>query len=123
MPLFPPPPRFSPPVLLLALALGVPLAAIASAADRPAVSFRNDVQAVLSKAGCNMGVCHGNKNGKGGFKLSLRGEDSAFDFAVLTRDLSGRRTNPLEPDQSLVLRKPTMQLPHEGGRRFDADSP
>jgi len=23
--------------------------------------------AVLSKAGCNMGTCHGNANGKGGF--------------------------------------------------------
>ena len=39
-----------------------------------------------------MGVCHGNKNGKGGFKLSLRGEDSAFDFAVLTRDVGAART-------------------------------
>ena len=36
-------------------------------------SFRNDVMAVLAKAGCNAGACHGNKNGKGGFKLSLRG--------------------------------------------------
>ena len=26
------------------------------------VSFRNDVMAVLSKAGCNAGTCHGNKN-------------------------------------------------------------
>lgn len=90
---------------------------------RPAaVSFRADVMAVLSKAGCNLGVCHGNKNGKGGFKLSLRGEDPEWDFAALTRDLSGRRGNPVEPDQSLLLLKPTMQVPHEGGRRFKTDS-
>ena len=38
------------------------------------VSFRNDVMAVLSKAGCNAGACHGNQNGKGGLKLSLRGD-------------------------------------------------
>ncbi|HUG92121.1 MAG TPA: DUF1549 and DUF1553 domain-containing protein [Planctomycetaceae bacterium] len=87
------------------------------------VSFRNDVMAVLSKSGCNMGVCHGNKNGKGGFKLSLRGEDPAFDFSVLTRDVSARRTNLLDPEQSLILLKPTMHVPHEGGRRFEAGSP
>jgi hypothetical protein len=98
--------------------------AILSAADiaQPKVTFRNDVMAVLSKAGCNMGVCHGNKNGKGGFKLSLRGEDPPWDFAVLSRDLSGRRINPLEPDSSLVLLKATMQVPHEGARRFTASS-
>ncbi|HEY2250407.1 MAG TPA: DUF1549 and DUF1553 domain-containing protein [Planctomycetaceae bacterium] len=87
------------------------------------VSFRNDVMAVLSKAGCNMGVCHGNKFGKGGFKLSLRGEDPQWDFDVLTRDQSARRINPLEPDSSLLLLKATMQVPHQGARRFTASSP
>lgn len=86
------------------------------------ISFRNDVMAVLSKAGCNMGVCHGNKNGKAGFKLSLRGQNPAFDYEILSRDLSGRRTNPMDPERSLILLKPTMQVPHEGGRRFDVDS-
>ena len=52
------------------------------------VSFRNDVMAVLSKAGCNAGACHGNKNGKGGFKLSLRGQDPDLDYDALTRDVS-----------------------------------
>src|SRR5688572_3414918 len=60
------------------------------------VSFRNDVMAVLSKAGCNAGTCHGNKSGKGGFKLSLRGQDPDLDYLVLTRDLFARRANPLE---------------------------
>src|SRR5262245_18845355 len=55
------------------------------------VSFRNEIMAVLSKAGCNQGACHGNQNGKNGFKLSLRGEDAAFDFKSLTRDTFGRR--------------------------------
>ena len=86
------------------------------------VSFRNDVMAVFAKAGCNAGACHGNKNGKGGFKLSLRGQDPDFDYAVLTRDLFARRTNLIDPDHSLVLLKPTTQVPHEGGLRFRTDS-
>jgi hypothetical protein len=79
--------------------------------------------AVLSKAGCNAGTCHGNLNGKGGFKLSLRGENPALDFRALARDQMGRRVNTFDPDQSLLLRKATMQLAHEGGKRFDANSP
>ena len=42
----------------------------------PAVwSFRNDVQPVLTKMGCNSGPCHGAAAGKNGFKLTLRGYD------------------------------------------------
>jgi hypothetical protein len=86
------------------------------------VSFRNDVMAALSKAGCNLGTCHGNARGKGGFQISLRGQDPARDYIVLTRDWLTRRTNPSQPDQSLLLLKPTMQVAHEGGRRFDVGS-
>src|SRR5882672_1777584 len=86
------------------------------------VSFRNDVMAVLSKAGCSAGTCHGNKNGKGGFKLSLRGQDPDLDHLSLTRDLFSRRVSPLEPEQSLVLLKPTTQIAHEGGLRFKKSS-
>jgi hypothetical protein len=86
------------------------------------LSFRNDVMAVLSKAGCNAGTCHGNFNGKNGFRLSLRGEDSAFDLDSLARDTQGRRVCPLDPAASLVLRKPTGQVPHEGGVRFARES-
>ncbi len=86
------------------------------------VRFRNEVMAVLSRAGCNMGACHGNFNGKGGLRLSLRGQDPAADFATLTRDLLGRRLDRLRPDDSLLLSKPTMRLPHEGGQRFARDS-
>jgi len=90
--------------------------------DLSQISFRNDVMAVLSKAGCNAGACHGNKNGKGGFKLSLRGQDPDFDYAALTRDLFGRRVDLMDPDRSLMLLKPTAQLSHEGGQRFRTDS-
>src|SRR5467141_2455119 len=109
----------------LAPLLGAVLASFIAptVADAQLVTFRNDVMAVLSKAGCNQGTCHGNQNGKNGFKLSLRGEDPAFDLAVLTRDMLGRRTNRLRRADSLLLLKPTASIPHEGGRRFRVHSP
>src|SRR5580698_2544647 len=85
------------------------------------VSFRNEVMAVLSRGGCNAGACHGNQNGKNGFKLSLRGQDAEFDFNSLTRDTQGRRTDRLNPADSLLLTKPTGSVPHEGGKRFAVD--
>jgi hypothetical protein len=86
------------------------------------VSFRNEVMAVLSRAGCNQGICHGNLNGRGGFKLSLRGQDIDFDRAALTRDSLGRRANTQNPDASLLLLKATGQIAHEGGPRFARSS-
>lgn len=86
------------------------------------VSFRNDVMAVLSRGGCNQGACHGNQNGKNGFKLSLRGQDPEFDYASLTREMFGRRTDALTPADSLILLKATGSVPHEGGQRFPVGS-
>src|SRR6185295_10717174 len=60
-----------------------------AAADR--ITFDTEVMAVLSKAGCNLGTCHGNANGKGGFKLSLRGDDPAADYLALLRQVDQRR--------------------------------
>src|SRR5437762_14164588 len=93
--------------------VGFPSASVA--AD---VSFEREVMAVLSRAGCNAGACHGNLNGKGGFKLSLRGEDAAFDFSTLTRDMLARRIDRQRPERSLLLLKTTGGIPHEGGIRF-----
>ncbi len=78
--------------------------------------------AVLSKAGCNLGACHGNLNGKGGFKLSLRGENPAADYESLLRQADQRRVNLLEPEASLILQKPTGQVVHQGGLRFNRES-
>jgi Protein of unknown function (DUF1549)/Protein of unknown function (DUF1553) len=82
------------------------------------VSYRLDVTSVLSKAGCNAGACHGNLNGKGGFRLSLRGDDPAFDVVSLTREALARRVDRIQPMRSLIYLKPTGQEPHEGGLRF-----
>lgn len=83
-------------------------------------SFRTDVMAAISKAGCNLGTCHGNATGKGGFKLSLRGQDLDFDYAALTRDAAGRRVNIFSADESLLLQKGANKLAHEGGKKLDA---
>ncbi len=108
---------------MLRCLLSVVLLVMSAASSRADVTFDRDIMAVLAKAGCNMGTCHGNLNGKGGFKLSLRGADPSFDYASLTRGLGSRRMNRTEPDASLLLLKPIMQVPHEGGRRFEVDSP
>lgn len=104
-------------VRLGSLVATVPVHVGRSARARP-TSFRRDVAPVLSRAGCNMGTCHGNLNGKGGFKLSLRGDDPAADFLAITHDAQGRRLDLVRPAASLILTKPTGRIAHEGGRRF-----
>ncbi len=84
--------------------------------------FRNHVQSVFSKAGCNSGPCHGALAGKGGFKLSLRGYDTDRDYWTITREARGRRIELLSPARSLLLTKPTGAVSHKGGVRFDPDS-
>jgi hypothetical protein len=90
-------------------------------ADEP-WSFRHDVQTVLTKAGCNMGACHGAQAGKRGFKLALRGYDHVMDYNTLTRQAKGRRVSLADPARSLILLKATGAIPHGGGTRFDDDS-
>jgi hypothetical protein len=89
--------------------------------NRP-VSFANDVMPILAKAGCNSGACHGSASGKKGFKISLRGYDPATDYITLTRGTEARRLNLNQPERSLLLLKPTGQVPHEGGKRFSPKS-
>ncbi|MCO8120725.1 DUF1553 domain-containing protein [Stieleria sp. TO1_6] len=95
---------------------------VSDAVAAPGYSFRNDVQSVLSKNGCNMGACHGALSGKGGFRLSLLGYDSEADFLSISRQARGRRIEMGDPGRSLLLAKPTGALPHKGGLRLDVDS-
>jgi len=96
---------------------------VVGATPRPTVpSFRNDVEPVLAKAGCNSGACHGALAGKGGFKLTLRGYDPWIDYYNITRHNQGRRIELADPGRSLLLAKPTGAIPHKGGLRFDTDS-
>ncbi|MEQ1851016.1 MAG: hypothetical protein ABMA01_05420, partial [Chthoniobacteraceae bacterium] len=71
--------------------------------DAVKVDFIRDVNPVMTKLGCNAGTCHGAKDGKYGFKLSLRGYDPIYDVRSLKDDLAGRRLNVASPDDSLML--------------------
>lgn len=87
--------------------------------DKPQpVSFRHDFIAALNVAGCNAGACHGIPSGRGGFKLSLRGYDPAADFVELTHSALDRRTNRLDPEASLILKKGVGLVAHAGGPKL-----
>jgi len=86
-------------------------------------SYVRDVNPVLGKLGCNAGTCHGSKDGKNGFKLSLRGYDPKYDHRALTDDVFARRFNRAAPEQSLMLLKPTGVVPHVGGALVQPGEP
>lgn len=96
---------------------------VAGAQTSPQISFLRDVQPALSRMGCNAGTCHGAKDGKAGFKLSLRGYDPQYDHIALTDDIGARRFNRAAPDQSLMLLKATGGIPHVGGVRTNVGDP
>ncbi len=86
------------------------------------VHFGREVEPLLSRYGCNAGGCHGKASGQNGFKLSLFGFDTAFDFAALTAEARGRRIATSNPEGSLLLLKAIGKAPHGGGRRFEPGS-
>lgn len=96
---------------------------VANATQPYEPGFVRDIQPALSKMGCNQGTCHGAKDGKGGFKLSLRGYDPIYDHRALTDDINARRFNRAAPDQSLMLLKATGSIPHVGGVRTQVGDP
>ena len=109
-------------VSLLALTASVAVPVHAATAEESRANFLRDVMPILNNTGCTAGACHGAAKGKNGFKLSLRGYDPEFDYGALLFEVSGRRFNRAVPEASLMLSKPTMRVPHEGGQRFEEGS-
>ena len=99
----------------------IPVTVTGIAANTP-ISYIRDVAPVMSKVGCNAGTCHGSKDGKNGFKLSLRGYDPIYDLRALTDDHGSRRVNLASPDDSLMMLKATGAVPHVGGQVVKQDS-
>lgn len=97
----------------------VPIETVAAATTKNAAAtadYIRDVNPALTKLGCNAGTCHGAKDGKKGFKLSLRGYDPLYDIRALTDDHASRRVSVASPADSLMLLKATAAVPHEGGQ-------
>lgn len=84
--------------------------------------FLKDVAPILDKQGCSAGLCHGKFGGQGGLNLSLLTLNPESDYEPIVHHNRGRRINLLEPEQSLLYLKPTGQIPHEGGMRFEPNS-
>ncbi|WP_437203093.1 DUF1549 domain-containing protein [Planctomicrobium sp. SH664] len=97
--------------------LRVQVPVVVKSVDQPQeLNFVRDVNPVLTRVGCNQGTCHGAKDGKNGFKLSLRGYDPLMDLRSFTDDLKSRRTNVAAPENSLILMKASGVVPHVGGQ-------
>lgn len=112
------PPR---PAIATLLCLNVFVGSALRGAEPP-VSFTNDVMPVLMKAGCASGNCHAKPEGQNNFKLSVFGYDPAHDYREIVQDDRGRRLFPAAPEESLLLKKATGAVPHEGGQRIQPDS-
>jgi hypothetical protein len=87
------------------------------------VNFNTDVQPVLTKFACNSGGCHGAALGRGGFRLSLFGFDSQFDYDQIVRSSEGRRVVVNDPEKSILLAKPALVMEHGGGEKLKLGSP
>ena len=103
------------------------------AADRPPLSFAWDVERVLTRRGCNDSHCHGGVKGRGGFKLSLYGIYPEEDYRWIVRGGTYQVLSPEpgteipridreEPEKSLLLRKPALAEPHQGGLQLPLES-
>ncbi len=100
----------------------------------PPFSFQHDIGGILTKRGCNDSSCHAGVKGRGGFKLSLNALDPKEDYRwivkggtyqVMSMESAGPETPRVDlsqPENSLLLRKPTLLLPHGGGERLTAES-
>jgi hypothetical protein len=87
-----------------------------------AVRFSPDIISVLTIKGCNSSSCHGSPAGQNGFKLSLYGYDIDADYEMIVKKHDGRRVNLRNPEDSLILEKPSFRAPHGGGRVMPPDS-
>ena len=97
--------------------------AVAPADKDARLSFVGDVLPILAKAGCAGGSCHAKPQGQNGFSLSVFSFDPKSDYREVVKDQRGRRVFPALPVESLLLKKPTLAVEHEGGKRLEVGSP
>jgi hypothetical protein len=102
------------------LALGYALETVAQESKE---SFELEILPLLTKHGCNSGACHGAVAGRGYFFLSLWGSDPKADYEQIVHAFGSRRIRYQVPEESLLIAKPSGRLAHQGGERFDPESP
>lgn len=90
--------------------------------DAKPLHFANDIEPILSRHGCNSGGCHGRASGQNGFRLSLFGFDTAFDYNAIVKEARGRRIFAAAAESSLILTKASGVVAHGGGRRLTPES-
>lgn len=110
-------------VCIWALAIAGLALPLRGSAQKQPPEFLRDVAPILDKAGCSVAACHGKFGGRGGFQLSLLTLSPEDDYEPIVYGGRGRRVNFAAPEKSLILLKPTMQVPHGGGQRFTVGSP
>jgi hypothetical protein len=91
---------------------------VAGVEEQPKIGFDSHIRPILSRLGCNAGACHASQFGKGGFVLSVVGFDPDLDYNAMVRDRQQRRVSLVQPEESLLLRKPTLQVAHGGGKKL-----
>jgi hypothetical protein len=87
------------------------------------LSFVNDIQPILTKAGCNAGACHAKAvTGQRGFRLSVLGFEPEEDYEAIVKQGKGRRVFPAAPEESLIITKGAAIVPHVGGKKIEPGS-
>ena len=77
--------------------------------------FIHDANPIITKLGCNSGTCHGSKDGREGFKLSLRGYDAIYERRAFTDDLASRRVNVAAAEKALCSSRLRLPFLMRGG--------
>lgn len=94
-----------------------------AAAPQQPLSFVNDIQPILTKAGCNAGACHAKAiTGQRGFRLSVLGFEPEEDYEAIVKQGKGRRVFPPAPEESLLITKGAAIVPHTGGKKIEPGS-
>jgi hypothetical protein len=83
--------------------------------------FQRHILPLMGRLGCNGRACHGSFQGQGGFRLSLFGYDFKMDHEALLKDGS-HRVDRETPEGSKIIQKPTLAIPHKGGKKLEEDS-
>lgn len=93
-------------------------ATVSGVEEQPKIGFDSHIRPIISRLGCNAGACHASQFGKGGFVLSVVGFDPDLDYSSMVRDRLQRRVSMVQPEESLLLKKPTLEVAHGGGKKL-----